>query len=89
MLQQERIQAPQLGKVVLEAEAALDHAQQLNFTIVEFAEMLAPGVDLIVVRVASMKHETPPEATLSPEEGLHGDRWTREWSWKRDVERQL
>src|SRR5262245_38096923 len=34
-------------------------------------------VRLIVLRKGDGVHETPPRAELSPERGLHGDRWQR------------
>ena len=59
-----------------------------------YAERPAPArargtVDLLVVRVASMQHETPSRAEVNPEHGLVGDRWTKNWGWLRDVDRQL
>lgn len=59
-----------------------------------FAERAPPPrdrgrVDLLVVRVAPGKHQTPPRGEVSCERGLVGDRWAKEWGFRRDVERQL
>ncbi len=66
----------------------LEQLQQLHA-----ASLPAPRergrIDLLVVRSAPGRHETPATAEVTPAEGMVGDRWAKRWGWQRDVERQL
>lgn len=46
-------------------------------------------VDLLVVRRAPGKHETPAQAEVTREHGMTGDRWEKGFGWLRDPDRQL
>ncbi len=46
-------------------------------------------VDLLVVRSAPGRRETPSEALVTCEEGMVGDRWVKGFRWRRKVARQL